>query len=141
MATLNIYTILDAKAKSYAPPFLMHNDPMAIRAFSNYVNDPGSRIGENPEDYNLYAIGYFDDQSADITPCEPTMVAQGILLVDEDVRHKEIARAMRVQREIEMEQTFRPDVVQQHIEDYIRRISDGEETEEDEQETESKKLQ
>ena len=56
----NIYTILDEKAKAYTTPFFLPNDAVAIRAFTNMVNDDSSDFGRNPHDFTMYKIAEFD---------------------------------------------------------------------------------
>ena len=67
---LEIFSIFDDKARTFATPFFMQNDQMALRAFNDLVSDPNTTIARNPDDYKLYSVGTFDDQTGFITKKE-----------------------------------------------------------------------
>lgn len=62
-----VYTIRDAKTGIYSKPFHAVNEPDAIRSFAQVVKDPRSVIATSPEDYDLYKVGTFDDQTGIFT--------------------------------------------------------------------------
>lgn len=74
---LNLYSVFDIKAGAYIPPFYMQNDGMARRAFADSANDPNHQFCRNAEDYTLFRLGQFDDQSGRIT-MEDTNVNLGV---------------------------------------------------------------
>lgn len=74
---LEIYSIFDMKAKAYLQPFFMHNGEMAQREFTNVINDPSTRFGRNPEDYQLFHLGSFFDDQGEITPVSPMIICSG----------------------------------------------------------------
>lgn len=74
---LQIYAIYDMKAKAYLQPFYMHNGEMATRDFTNIVNDPQTRVGRNPEDYQMFHLGQFDDITGELSPQPPMLIASG----------------------------------------------------------------
>ena len=61
-----IYSIHDNKAEAYLPPFFLHNKNMAIRSFADCCQDEGHAFNRHPEDYSLWEIGEFDDQTGEI---------------------------------------------------------------------------
>ena len=61
-----IYSIHDSKAQAYLPPFYLHNKNMAIRSFSDAVQDQTTAFYRHPEDYSLWEIGEFDDITGEI---------------------------------------------------------------------------
>ena len=64
---LNVYSIFDSAAKAYTNPFFMHNDGLAIRAFSDNVNsEQENNISKHPDQFTLFRIGEFDDASGEI---------------------------------------------------------------------------
>jgi len=65
---IKLFTILDHKAEAYLPPFQQPSTNMAIRLFSDSVCDETHAFNKHPEDYTLFEIGSFDDDSATITP-------------------------------------------------------------------------
>lgn len=73
---LHIYAVLDRKAQAFGRPFTIQNDAMAIRAFAAAQSDPGSEISKYPEDFTLYSLGAFDDQTGEIIPNHPKPVTE-----------------------------------------------------------------
>lgn len=74
-----IVTIRDVKADLFMRPFFMQTSAAAIRTFSDEVNraDKDNTIYNHPEDYSLYEIGEFDDNTAVIYPLpQPRMLIQ-----------------------------------------------------------------
>lgn len=65
--SLKMYSIFDRTAKAYNKPYYAVNDGMAVRMFSEAVNDPKSSLGQNPEDYALYQIGHFCEDTGIIS--------------------------------------------------------------------------
>ena len=76
---LNIYSIYDSAAKAYMSPFFMHNHGLAIRAFSDQVNSQQeNQIKNHPEQFTLFMIAEYNDQSGYITPLEtPAPLGKG----------------------------------------------------------------
>ena len=72
----------DITAEVYTQPFHAVSDAVAKRILANCVNSPGSSIYENPEDFRLYRIDYYDD-------------IQGVVVQQE---HQFIVRASEVKR-------------------------------------------
>lgn len=66
-----IYAIFDQKAAAYLPPFFRHADGLAIRDFAGCAVDQEHQFGRNPEDFTLYRIGCFDDETAHIEIEDP----------------------------------------------------------------------
>ena len=60
---LEIFTIYDAKAESYTTPFFQPKFGIAERLFSDEVNNPESNLHKHPEDYTLFNIGTFDQDT------------------------------------------------------------------------------
>ena len=62
-----IYSVLDTTAKIYSSPIMLLNDDVAVRIMKNCVSNPEHNYGLNPEDYHLYRMGHFDDNTGEIT--------------------------------------------------------------------------
>lgn len=74
---LQIFSVYDAKAEAYLTPFFLHNEKLAIRVFTDCVNDPEHPWGKHPEDYILFHIGCFKDTHAEIISKEvPSSIAR-----------------------------------------------------------------
>ena len=89
-----IFTVYDVAAEAYLPPFMLHQQGMAIREFQNMCNDQQHRFGANPEDYILFELGTFDDETAEYETHEPLSVANGIEMLRISTR-EEIINQMR----------------------------------------------
>lgn len=63
---LNIYAIYDKAVNAYMRPFFLQADGQAMRAFGDMANDKDHDIGRHPEDFSLFRIGSFDDNSGEI---------------------------------------------------------------------------
>lgn len=63
---LYVYSVFDSKSRCYSNPFYMANDGMAIRAFTDNVNNKESTSHHHPEDYSLYLLGDYDDTTGEI---------------------------------------------------------------------------
>lgn len=68
MMTLGIYSIKDTKADAFLPPFFMRTNGEALRAFDDCVQKSGTPLSDHPEDFHLFKIGYFDQDTGSITP-------------------------------------------------------------------------
>lgn len=54
----------DKKARSFMTPFYVTHQDVAVRAFKDAVADDESQVGRNPEDFALWNLGTFDDDTA-----------------------------------------------------------------------------
>jgi len=61
---MHIFSVYDSKAEAYLPPFFLPQLGQGTRVFANAANDPNHQFGANPEDYTLFNIGTFDDDTA-----------------------------------------------------------------------------
>lgn len=60
---LKAFSIRDAKAEIFNPPFYKKTHGEAERDFKTLVNDPKSQVYLYAEDYDLYFIGVYDDNT------------------------------------------------------------------------------
>lgn len=81
---LAIYSIHDSAANAYTQPFFMHNDGLAIRAFQDNVNSTeDNNIKKHPEQFTLFKLGEYDDNSGIIKPLpSPTHITGALELVN-----------------------------------------------------------
>lgn len=59
-----LYVIYDSKSGIYNKPFHQLNRDVALRTATDLANDPNSEISKFPEDYSLFLIGTYDDETA-----------------------------------------------------------------------------
>lgn len=64
---MKLYTIYDEKAESYGNPFSALNDKVAIRIFEDASNDPSTQIHHHKEDFILYGLANYNEDTAEIT--------------------------------------------------------------------------
>jgi len=60
---LKVFSIRDAKAEIFNPPFFKKTHGEAERDFHQLCKDDKSMPAQYPEDYDLYYVGTYDDQT------------------------------------------------------------------------------
>lgn len=74
--TIKVFAIHDGKMKMFQLPFFIHTVGAALRLFEDLCNDPKSTVNRHPEDFVLYEIGTYDDNTAEFISNHPlSMVA------------------------------------------------------------------
>lgn len=67
-----VFGVRDAKALAFLQPFFSVSVGAAVRAFSDAVNeDVKSPLGKHPEDYVLYELASFDDNTGEFVCTNP----------------------------------------------------------------------
>lgn len=70
---LQIFAVYDSKAKAFAHPFFSPNKEMAVRYFANGANDPTLQLCKNAEDFTLFHLGeWADDTGAFVLNSAPS---------------------------------------------------------------------
>lgn len=73
-----LYAIRDCIAGCFDGVFTFRSNADARRAFCAICNDRGSNYGRYPSDYDLYAVGSFDTESARLDmPDSPVFLSHG----------------------------------------------------------------
>lgn len=76
-----LYTLISIKDRSvdaYQPCQAVRSEGEAIRSFQDAINNPESGVmHRHPDDFDLYAIGTFDDSNAQLNYGEPRKIADG----------------------------------------------------------------
>lgn len=85
MSELVIYTVRDAKAECYLPPFTMRTNAEAMRAFADSVVKAGTTIHDHPEDFFLYRVGRFSQVSGEVILEAPISLCNGTDYIDREV--------------------------------------------------------
>lgn len=76
-----IYSVRDSKAGIFFPPFLQLSESEAIRNFTDVANQKDKGIGLHPEDYCLFYMGTFDDNTGEFCLVSPSSIALASTLV------------------------------------------------------------
>lgn len=83
---LSCFAVFDEKAKAFLPPFFLPNTAVALRVFSDCVNDPEGpnrhAFARHPSDYSLFSFGSFDQDTGrfDLSPARET-IANGVMVI------------------------------------------------------------
>lgn len=76
---LKIYSIRDSKAEIYNAPFFQKTHGEAERSFKTLANDQKSTVCQHPEDFDLWFLGVYNDQTGTIQSLEtPQHIAKAI---------------------------------------------------------------
>lgn len=63
---MQIFCIHDTKAESHLQPFFCENEAVALRLLSKPCRDENHSFCNNSEDYHLYQIGMYDENTGEI---------------------------------------------------------------------------
>lgn len=66
-----VCSVFDSKAAIFSNPFYSVNVAVASRDFAQGCKDPASALSANPEDFSLYQVATFDDDSGMFVPTVP----------------------------------------------------------------------
>lgn len=78
-----ILAIRDRALDAYGQPFFSASTGAAIRSFSDEINraSPDNQLFKHPEDFDLFLLGEFDDQTGEFDSTRPAQVSVGKDLV------------------------------------------------------------
>lgn len=65
-----LFAIRDDKLKAYGTPFACRTPGEAERQLKTLVNDQQTKIAQYPEDFSLWTVGYYDDETGKLEPGE-----------------------------------------------------------------------
>lgn len=65
-----IFAIYDNKAEAYMQPFYATTVGLALRIFADNVGNPETIMHKNPNDFVIFEIGSFDDQTGELVNYE-----------------------------------------------------------------------
>lgn len=73
-----VFSILDRATKLYGAPMTFLHQGIALRSFTDQINDPQSDLFRHPQDYDLYELGTFDSETASFVGLHsPKLLARG----------------------------------------------------------------
>lgn len=61
---LQVLAVYDSKARAFGMPFFSAHVDLGVRAFTEAANTPDHPMCKYAEDFTLFYLGTFDDQSA-----------------------------------------------------------------------------
>lgn len=77
---MKMFSVHDSKAEGFIQPFFAPNDAVASRMFERAANDPTTDISRFAEDYTLFEVGSFDQNTGKCTSLE-TPKSLGLALI------------------------------------------------------------
>ncbi len=78
---LKTFSVYDDKAKAFLPPFFLPESGMAARVFKDCVNSKEHQFGQNPDDYTLFHVGSFCQNTGTLASMAPKTLGNGVLFV------------------------------------------------------------
>lgn len=85
-----IYAIYDTQAKAHLQPFFAATDGIAIRSVQAALDDKNSNFAKYPQDFTLYNLGSFDDQTGIISAKDPELVISFNQLADTAIANRTV---------------------------------------------------
>lgn len=64
---LNAYVVYDRAAEAFSQPMFVINEAVMLRILKNCLQNPEHNYAMNPDDFTLYLMGEFDDNTGVIT--------------------------------------------------------------------------
>lgn len=93
-----MYSVFDSKLATFGLPWFQMTDAAGLREFSDAVNDgsnPNNQWHRHPEDFSLFHIGDFDDQTGEVVPCVPRSLVTASSLVKAAVENVDLSLMQR----------------------------------------------
>lgn len=85
---LKMYSIRDQKSEIFNVPFYKQTHGEAERDFRTLVNDQKSQVNIYPEDFDLYYIGTYDDNSGIVEPLKtPEFIIKAVNVKQQNSMH------------------------------------------------------
>ena len=81
----NTFSAFDKKGQYFLGTFNSRSDAEAVRRFGDTVREKGNVLSDHPEDYALYKLGSFDDNSGKIVgETAPVFIVEAMSFVVPD---------------------------------------------------------
>lgn len=84
MAKLYVMAVRDRGVDAFGQPFFVRHKNEAIRSFKDEVNRDGSVFKNHPDDYDLYLLATYNDDSGRIDPVDVEMIAIGKSMINNE---------------------------------------------------------
>lgn len=66
-----VFSIFDSKAAVFERPYFAPTTGAGIRTFQDACADPQTMLHRHPEDFHLFEIGEYDDQTGAMASTQP----------------------------------------------------------------------
>lgn len=71
MAILKVYSLRDVRTEAFMRPMFVQNQKVIERVMEDGLRDESSNLSRHPEDYQLYYLGEFDEDTGKIDSVPP----------------------------------------------------------------------
>lgn len=71
---LQVFAVRDIKSESYSNPFYLARAEVAVRTFKDAMADKTHPMAQHPEDYQLYHLGNFNDDTGAFESKTPFLI-------------------------------------------------------------------
>ena len=78
---LKVFSVFDSKLQVFNTPFFSRSAADASRSFSDLVRDSRTTVGQHPDDFFLYEIGQYSDETGELVASAPTQIAAATAFV------------------------------------------------------------
>lgn len=78
---LKVFSVFDSKLQVFNTPFFSRSVADASRSFSDLVRDGRTTVAQHPDDFFLYEIGEYSDETGELVACTPTQIAAATAFV------------------------------------------------------------
>lgn len=78
---LKVFSVFDSKLQVFNTPFFSRSVADASRSFSDLVRDSRTTIGQHADDFFLYEIGQYSDETGELVASAPTQIAAATAFV------------------------------------------------------------
>lgn len=65
---LTICAVMDSAINAFGRPIFVPAKGAALRSFMDEINRPGSDFHLHPDDFTLYTLGHFNDETGEFIP-------------------------------------------------------------------------
>ena len=94
---LKVFSVFDSKLQVFNTPFFSRSAADASRSFSDLVRDSRTTVGQHSDDFFLYEIGQYSDETGELVACAPTQIAAATAFVSTIEDSKAAASVLRLQ--------------------------------------------
>lgn len=78
MQVFAVCCVRDSAAGVFGPAFCVVSRGVAVRGFQQEAKSPDSQVSKSPDDFELYLIGHYHDESGRLEPLErPELLVRG----------------------------------------------------------------
>ncbi|AXH76875.1 MAG: nonstructural protein [Microviridae sp.] len=72
-----VMSVYDHKAAMFCQPFFVGNEQVGMRAFVGAIENKDGDVGRFPQDFELYVLGKFDDETGRFDCGLPVSLGRG----------------------------------------------------------------